>query len=434
MAKDTSDASDGSTTTDTPILDRVLDRLDISDDARKMLRVPQRRLGVSIQIRRDDGTLAIFPAWRVQYNDVLGPTKGGIRFHPGVTEAEVTELAFWMTIKCALFDLPFGGAKGGVQVDPKELSRQEIERLARSFVREMRDLLGPDRDIPAPDVNTNPRIMGWMVDEYARITRGHAPASFTGKPLPLGGSEGRVAATGRGALLALQEWARRNHREPGKTTVAVQGFGNAGAHFAILAHEAGFKVVAVSDSGGALYAKDGLDPGPLHKEKEEGKSLDKVYSDTTVRDHEGNETLKPEELLGLEVDVLALAALQDAVTADNVDDINADMVLEIANGPVSPEADETLAKRGVTVIPDVLANAGGVTVSYYEWVQGRTGERWSREEVEKRMDDRFDRILAECFDRAADDDLPLRDAAWSIALERIAAAIESRGDSCYFKN
>ena len=422
------------TDSDTPVLDQVLERLDISDDARKVLRAPMRRLEVSVTLRRDDGTLAVFPAWRVQYNDELGPTKGGVRFHPGVNLEEVTELARWMTIKCALLDLPFGGAKGGVQVDPKELSRQEVERLARSFVREIADVIGPDRDIPAPDVNTNPRIMGWMVDEYARIMRAHQPAAITGKPLPLGGSEGRVAATGQGALYVLQEWARRQDRDPGDITIAVQGFGNAGAHFAMLAHEAGFRIVAVSDSGGAIHDSDGLDPAPLHEAKEGGKGLDQVYSDSSVADADGGEQLDPDELLALKVDVLALAALQDAVTMDNVGDVQAGMVLEIANGPVSPEADAALADRGVTVLPDVLATAGGVTVSYYEWVQGRTGERWDADTVEERLKARFDRIAPQVFDRAEKDGTTMRLAAYAIAVERIATAIESRGDSCYFKD
>lgn len=417
----------------TPVLDRALERLDLNDDARKMLRRPHKRIEMTVPIRRDDGTLALFPAWRVQYNNVLGPTKGGVRFHPGVNLEETTELARWMTIKCALLDLPFGGGKGGVQVDPKELSRQELERLARSFVRELHDLMGPDVDIPAPDVNTNPRIMGWMLDEYAQIARGTVPAAITGKPLPLGGSEGRVEATGQAALYVMQEWAKRNDRKPEDTTVAVQGFGNAGAHFAMLAHEAGFKIVAVSDSGGAIYAEEGLDPGPLHEEKEKGKGLDQVYSDSSVGDSKEHEQIDPEKLLALEVDVLALAALQDAVTEENVEKVQAGMVLEIANGPVSPKADDTLYERGVTVLPDVLVNAGGVTVSYYEWVQGRTGERWSAEEVQEKLKARFDRIAPQVFDRAEEDDSSMRQAAYAIAVERIAEAIESRGDSCYFK-
>ncbi|MEW9919311.1 Glu/Leu/Phe/Val dehydrogenase [Marimonas sp. MJW-29] len=423
MAKDSS----------TPVLDQALDRLDLADDARKMLRNPHKRIEMSVPIRRDDGTLAVFPAWRVQYNNVLGPTKGGVRFHPGVNLEETTELARWMTIKCALMDLPFGGGKGGVQVDPKELSRQELERLARSYIRELHDLMGPDTDIPAPDVNTNPRIMGWMADEYDQIARAKAPAAITGKPLPLGGSEGRVAATGQGALYVLQEWAGRQEKAPKDVTVAVQGFGNAGAYFAMLAHEAGFKIVAVSDSRGAIHAEGGFDPRPIHEEKEKGKSLDKVYSDTSVVDADGHEELDPDDLLKIDVDVLALAALQDAVTEDNVGDVQAKVILEIANGPVSPTADDALFDRGVTVLPDVLVNAGGVTVSYYEWVQGRTGDRWSEEEVRDRLKTRFEKVAPDCFERAETDGTSMRQAAYALAVERISQAIESRGDSCYFK-
>lgn len=421
------------TSSDTPVLDETLGRLNISDDARKALRTPQRRTEVSLRIRRDNGTMAVFPAWRVQYNDTLGPTKGGVRFHPGVNLEEVTELARWMTIKCALMDLPFGGAKGGVQVDPKNLSRQELERLSRAFVEGFGDVIGPDRDIPAPDVNTNPRIMGWMVDEYAQIMRSHQPAVITGKPLPLGGSEGRVASTGQGALLVLLQWAKRQDRAPQDITVAVQGFGNAGGHFAMRAHEAGFKVVAVSDSGGGIRDDGGLAPAPLFDEKQAGKGLDEVYSDKSVGDHEGHESMAPGALLSMKVDVLALAALQDAITQDNADDVQAECILEIANGPVSHAADKMLADKGVTVLPDVLANAGGVTVSYYEWIQGRTGERWTEADVEDRLEKRFADIAPQVFDRAGKDETSLRQAAYAIAVERISAAISARGDSCYFK-
>ena len=426
-------AKDNVQDSDTPILDAVLERLNVSDDARKQLRQPQRRLEVAVPVRRDDGTLSLYRGWRVQYNDVLGPTKGGVRFHPGVTEAEVTELARWMTIKCALLDLPFGGAKGGVQVDPKQLSRQELERLSRSFVREIRDIIGPERDIPAPDVNTGPRVMGWMVDEYSNITRARQPAAMTGKPLPLGGSKGRVEATGAGALHVLNVWAEREGRKPADVTVAVQGFGNAGGNFARLAHEAGYRIVAVSDSGGAIHSAEGLDPGPLFEQKQAGKDLDTVYSDQSVTDCGGCEQIGAHDLLALKVDVLALAALQDAVTEKNAGDVRAGMILEIANGPVSPEADRILGKAGITVLPDVLTNAGGVTVSFYEWVQGRTGESWSEEDVNGKLKTRMVAVAKQCFDRAEKDGTPMRHAAYAIAVERIAAAIESRGDSCYFK-
>ena len=413
-------------TTEPSVLDATLDRLSISDDARKMLSRAQRRLEVSVPVRRDDGTLSVYTGWRVQYNDVLGPTKGGIRFHPDVNLDEVTELARWMTIKCALLGLPFGGAKGGVKVDPKELSAQELERLSRSFIREITDIIGPDRDIPAPDVNTGPRVMGWMVDEYANITRRQVPSVVTGKPLPLGGSEGRVEATGQGALHVLNVWAEREGKKPGDVKIAVQGFGNAGGNFAVLAHEAGYRIVAVSDSSGALHGPEGFDPSPLFEKKQAGENVSDLKAD-------GAEQIDATGLLALEVDVLALAALQDAVTTDNVEDVQAGMILEIANGPVSPQADRALAERGVTVLPDVLVNAGGVTVSYFEWIQGRTGDYWDKETVETRLKDRILDAAQKCFDRSEDKDLTAREAAYALAVEHIAAAIESRGDSCYFR-
>lgn len=418
---------------DTPALDDLLERCDISDEVRKTLSRAMKRLEISVPVRRDDGTLSIYPGWRVQYNNVLGPTKGGVRFHPDVGLDEVTELARWMTIKCALLNLPFGGAKGGVRVDPHALSRQEVERLSRSYIREITDIIGPDRDIPAPDVNTSPRIMGWMVDEYSHITRQQVPAVVTGKPLPLGGSEGRVEATGQGALHVLNAWAERVGAKPEETRIAVQGFGNAGGNFAMLAHQSGYKIVAVSDSRGGIYAEDGLDPAPLFHKKESGKDLENIYCDTSVADTPEHQTLEPEKLLSLKVDVLALAALEDAVTSDNVDDVQADTILEIANGPVSRDADNTLAERGVTVLPDVLVNAGGVTVSYFEWVQGRTGEYWDKPTVEDKLKNRMLPTARACFERADTDGTTVRQAAYAIAVERISKAIESRGDSCYFK-
>ncbi len=408
------------------ILAEILERLDVSDDTRKMLSRAQRRLEVSVPVRRDDGTLSVYRGWRVQYNDVLGPTKGGIRFHPGVTLEEVTDLARWMTIKCALLNLPFGGAKGGVQVDPKELSGQEKERLSRSFIRAITDIIGPDRDIPAPDVNTGPRVMGWMVDEYSIIKRQQVPAVVTGKPLPLGGSAGRVEATGRGALHVLDVWAGRQGKKPEDVTIAVQGFGNAGGNFAVLAQEAGYKIVAVSDSSGALHAAEGLDPAPLFEKKQSGDTIGDLGA-------KGAEQIGTDALLALDVDVLALAALQDAVTEKNAGDVQAGMILEIANGPVSPKADAALAERGVQVLPDVLVNAGGVTVSYFEWIQGRSGDYWGAEKVDSRLKERMLPVAQHCFDRAEEDGLTARQAAYAIAIERIAAAIESRGDSCYFR-
>lgn len=410
----------------TAILDDILGRLNISDDARKMLLRAQRRLEVSVPVRRDDGTLSVYRGWRVRYNDVLGPTKGGIRFHPDVDLEEVTELARWMTIKCALLGLPFGGAKGGIEVNPKELSPQELERLSRSYIRAITDVIGSDRDIPAPDVNTGPRVMGWMVDEYANITRQQVPAVITGKPLPLGGSEGRVEATGQGALHVLKAWTERTDKKPKNISIAVQGFGNAGGNFAWLAHQAGYRIVAVSDSSGALHDAKGFDPETIFAAKQAGTAI-------SLQKDAGPAAMDAKDLMTLDVDVLALAALENAVTSDNVDDVQTDVILEIANGPVAPAADATLADRGVIILPDVLVNAGGVTVSYFEWIQGRTGDYWDKETVETRLKTRILDAANSVFERATADDLTTRQAAYALAVEHIADAIESRGDSCYFR-
>ena len=412
---------------------RIFEAEEISPDAQEMLSGPKRNLGVAVPLRRDNGTLEVFPGWRVVFDTTLGPGKGGVRFHPGTDGAECAQLAFWMTIKCALLDLPFGGAKGGIRVDPKSLSPLEVERLARNYIRTVADVIGPDTDIPAPDVNTDARVMGWMADEFSLITRRHQPAAVTGKPVCLGGSEGRTEATGRGALIALDAWLKRQDRKPEDTTIAVQGFGNAGAHFAGLAHDAGYRVVAVSDSQAAIYAKDGLDPWRLKTFKDEEKELSgAVYAGKSVKDQNGDEEISQDDLLALDVDVLALAAMQDAVTGDNVGDIRAGIVLEIANGPVTPDADEALAKDGKVVLPDVLVNAGGVTVSHLEWVQSRAGDYWDADTVRDRMTARMEDAAKRTYDQAEEADSPVREAAYTLALRRIADAVSSRGDRSYF--
>lgn len=415
------------------LVTKIFEAQEISQDARAILSRADRQLAVSVPLRRDDGSLEVFPGWRVQFNTTLGPAKGGIRFHPGVDAEECTQLAFWMTIKCALMQLPFGGGKGGVQVDPKTLSPLEVERLSRNYIGAIADIIGPDRDIPAPDVNTDARVMGWMADEFATITRRHEPACITGKPVCLGGSEGRTQATGRGALITLDAWMAREGRNPEDVTVAVQGFGNAGAHFACLANDRGYRVVAVSDSKAAIHDPGGLKPSKLLNYKEKEKELSgALYADSSVKEGDGGQEIGQEDLLALDVDVLVLAAMEDAITGDNADTVQAPLILEIANGPVSPEADAQLSKDGKVILPDVLANAGGVTVSYYEWVQGRTGERWTADTVTERLTDRIQDIAAQCFDRAKDEDIPVREAAYTLAINRIADAISSRGDRSYF--
>lgn len=416
------------------IMDEIYARLNVSDDIRCRLKQPRRIHQAGLPVRMDNGSLKVFPAWRVQYDDTRGPGKGGIRFHPDVCEDEVATLSFWMTLKCAVVDLPFGGAKGGVQVDPKTLSRLELERLSRSYIRAFYDVIGPDRDIPAPDVNTNEKVMGWMADEYAEIARRQMPAIITGKPLGMGGSQGRIAATGRGALNVLDAWVERRDKKPEELTVAVQGFGNAGYHFARLAKEAGYKIVAISDSQGGIYLKEGLEPKPIWEHKNATRKLSgMVYCDDTVCSVDTVESISTDELLGLEVDVLVLAALENAITDKNVKNVRAKLILEIANGPVTPAADAQLLERGIVVIPDVLANAGGVIVSYLEWVQNRTGDYWTEEVVNERLAARIGEAAKNCFQSAHREDVSLRVSAYLQGMERLAKAMESRGTQHYFE-
>ncbi|MDX1458867.1 MAG: Glu/Leu/Phe/Val dehydrogenase [Marinobacter sp.] len=414
-------------------LKAIFDQLHVPDDAIRRLAQPMQTVQANIPVRMDNGSLEFFRAWRIQYDNTRGPTKGGIRFHPDVSAEEVTALSFWMTIKCAVVDLPFGGAKGGVCVDPKALSRQELERLSRGYVRAFFDVLGADRDIPAPDVNTNETIMGWMSDEFAQIERRQVPAAITGKPPGLGGSKGRTAATGRGALQVLDLWAEREGKKPKDLSVAVQGFGNAGYHFARLAHERGYRIVALSDSKGAIHAAEGLDPAPIWQHKHEARELKgMVYCDTSVCEETDSDQLTNEELLELDVDVLVLAAMENSITEQNTDAVKARAILEIANGPVSPGADQALAERGVQVLPDVLVNAGGVIVSHLEWVQNRMGDTWSEKETNQRLAERLGREADACFDRAKKSNAPLRSAAYMQAISRISEAMEHQGTREYF--
>lgn len=414
-------------------LESIFERLDVADDVRKRLACAKFTAQFSIPVRMDDGALKMFQGWRVQYDDTRGPTKGGVRFHPQVTAEEVTNLSFWMTIKCAVVDLPFGGAKGGICVDPKCLSRLELERLSRGYIRAIHDLIGPDRDIPAPDVNTNATVMGWMADEYAQIERRQVPAMITGKPIGLGGSAGRVAATGRGALQVLQLWAKREDKSPDQLRVAVQGFGNAGYHFARLAHEAGYRIVAISDSKGAIYDEEGLNPQPIWEHKNQTRALKgMVYCDESVRAQSKTESISQQDLLELDVDVLVLAALEDAVDEDNAERVQAKVILEIANGPVTSKADQLLEDANVLILPDVLVNAGGVIASHLEWVQNRTGDYWTQETVEQRLDERIGKAAGACFERAEEEQVSMRTAAYLQGVGRIAEAMSHQGTRAYF--
>lgn len=414
-------------------LQSIFEHLDVADDIRQRLACAKLTAQFSIPVRMDDGTLKVFQGWRVQYDDTRGPTKGGVRFHPQVSAEEVTNLSFWMTIKCAVVDLPFGGAKGGICVDPKCLSRLELERLSRGYIRAIHDMIGPDRDIPAPDVNTNATIMGWMADEYAQIERRQVPAMITGKPLGLGGSAGRVAATGRGALQVLQLWAKREDKSPDQLRVAVQGFGNAGYHFARLAHEAGYRIVAISDSKGAIYDEEGLDPQPIWEHKNQTRELKgMVYCDESVCEQSKAKSISQHDLLELDVDVLVLAALEDAVDEDNAERVQAKVILEIANGPVTSKADQLLEDANVLILPDVLVNAGGVIVSHLEWVQNRIGDYWTQETVEQRLDERIGKAAEACFERAKEEQVSMRTAAYLQGVGRIAEAMSHQGTRTYF--
>ncbi len=409
------------------------------------LRQPHAVLSADLPVRMDDGSTHHFKAYRCRYNDALGPTKGGIRYHPGVTLEEVQALALWMTIKCAVVGLPYGGAKGGVIVDPKQLSRLELERLSRAYMRAMADFVGPETDVPAPDVYTNARIMGWMADEYETIKRVKAPGVITGKPILLGGSQGRSEATGRGAFIVIQEYAKRVGLDPKQTRVAVQGLGNAGYHVARLLQDAGYKIVAVSDSKGGVYAKDGFDVDSVYQNKQATRKLQGVYCEGSVCELVDHKQISNDELLELDVDLLipaALeldvdllipAALEGVIGPHNAAKIRAPIIVEVANGPIAGEVDTELFRRGIQVVPDVLANAGGVTVSYFEWVQNRSGYYWTLEEVRSRLAE----IMTSAFDqvwRLADNEKrSLRSAAYARALRRIEEAELAHGTREYFQ-
>jgi len=404
-------------------LEKAYQFIEVSDDAKAVLGQPKELMEVAIPVRMDDGSLEVFTGYRVHYNDARGPTKGGIRYHPDVSLSEVKALAFWMTIKCAVTNLPYGGAKGGVIVDPRKLSHHELERLSRGYMRAMADFVGPDKDIPAPDVYTNSQIMAWMADEYATIKRIHAPGVITGKPVGLGGSHGRETATAKGAFYVLMEAAKDAKLDAHKTTVAIQGFGNAGKHLAEFVIEAGFKLVGVSDSKGGVYDPNGFDVKTLERTKKEKGMLGAP----------GAKTITNEELLELPVDILIPAALENQITKENAEKVKAKIVLEVANGPTTPEADDILKRRGILVIPDVLANSGGVTVSYFEWAQNQHGYYWSEEEVFEKLHRLIVPEYHAIMKLQHEKQCTMREAAFAHAIRRIAAAIDAKGTSAQYR-
>lgn len=406
-------------------LDEAASHLHIDPDVIEKLKYPRETTKMRLMIRMDDGSRKSFLAWRCRYDDTRGPTKGGIRFHPEATADEVETLAFWMTFKCAVMNLPYGGGKGAVRVDSHGLSKAELERLSRAYIQAFSRIIGPDRDIPAPDVYTNSMIMGWMADEYDQIVGQSVPATITGKPIALGGSLGRDDATARGGYYLVRRLMERLGL-PRRMRVAIQGFGNAGQYAARLFAADGHQIVAASDSRGAVQAEGGLDPHRLFAAKAEGGSVASTVGQA------GHRHLAAGELIGVDCDLLVPAALESMIDETNAAAVPAKVVLELANGPVTPEADTILARKGVVVLPDILANAGGVTVSYFEWVQNRQGYYWTLDEVHSRLRETMQREGDAVWELAQEKGLTCRTASYVHALSRLAAAIEAHGTQPFF--
>lgn len=403
-------------------VNKAADLIGLTDVERTALLTPNRVLNADLTIPLEAGGTGTFPAYRVQFNNARGPYKGGIRFHPDADEDEVSALAAMMAIKCAVVGIPLGGAKGGVAVDPKKLSQKDLHLLSREYVKAFADHIGPDQDIPAPDVYTNAEIMGVMLDEYEKITGKSQPGMITGKPLSLGGSLGRDTATADGAIEVLKALMQDRHLENDVLTAAVQGAGNAGGQAAHLLYSMGMNVVSIADSKGTLSVADGMDVEKILMFKESGQHIPDA-GDLIP----GAEIGAPEAVLSVAADVLVPAALEEQITKENVESITAGIVLEIANGPVTPDADDILASRGVAVIPDVLANAGGVTVSYFEWVQNRSGYYWSAEVVRDGLKSTMAKAYRDVADFASGRGVTLREAAYALAVGRITDAMKARG-------
>lgn len=386
-----------------------------------MLRYPEREIKVSIPVKMDDGQTKVFHGYRVQHSSLLGPYKGGLRFHPDEDQNEVRTLAAWMTIKNAIAGIPYGGGKGGVTVDPKQLSKMEVERLMRGFIQKIAPVIGPDKDIPAPDVNTNPEMMAWIVDEYSKIAGKWSSAVVTGKPVELGGSLGRTEATGRGCVFTLQSYLKVIGKKIEDLTVAVQGFGNVGSVGALLMHEQGAKIVAIGDADVVIYNPNGIDiPAAFVHANSNGRSLVGYTED-------GLETIERSKLLTLDVDVLYMAALENQLNKDNMKDIKATIIVEGANGPTTSEADQYFHDNGIMVLPDVLCNGGGVVGSYYEWVQNRAGLYWTEEEVNKRLKENMEKSFEAVWVTMDEYNVAPRMASYILALTRLVEVSKLRG-------
>jgi glutamate dehydrogenase (NADP+) len=411
----------------------VADFIKISDDIIERLKSPKSILEISIPVRMDNGALKIFQGFRVRYDDTRGPTIGGLRYHADTSVDDIQALAFWMTFKCAVMNLPFGGAKGGVRVEAKKLSPFELERLSRGYVDGMADFIGADTDILTPDFYTNKTIMGWMADQYNIIQREIAHAAILGKPVALCGTQGRDTAGAMGAYAVMQTLINRLIPSTEKLTVAIQGFGKAGAPFAVLLEQEGYNIVAVSDSQGGVYSKNGLDILRLKQHKESRQNLKAVYCEDSVCTIQlPYQEITNEELLELPVDILVLAALESQIHSDNAERIKAKAIFEIANGPITPSADEILQQKGIQVAPDILVNAGGVTTSYFEWVQNRSGHYWTLEQVNQRLREKMIEETENIWTIAQKNAVSLRKAAYIHAFNRLGEAVEARGTKDFY--
>ena len=396
---------------------RAVELLGLKPNIARALEMPDRELTVEVPFRRDNGEVMSLLGFRVQHNNTRGPFKGGIRYHHHVDLAEVRALASLMTWKTALLDIPYGGGKGGIAIDPSKFSVYELERLSRKFFRAIDPVIGPNIDIPAPDVNTNAQVMGWFMDEYSQA-HGYTPAIVTGKPLELGGSEGREHATGKGTAITVRETANKNDVALDKSTVVIQGFGNVGSFTAKFLDEYGCKIVGVSDVTGGIHEPDGLEISSL---------FDYNYKNRTIDGCGQGKNITNDELLTLECDFLIPAALGGAINKENADALNCRFVIEAANGPVTPKAAETLWEKSVPVIPDILTNAGGVTVSYFEWVQNLQQFKWELEDVDKKLETKMVKAFQEVYNIKVEKKVPMRIASFMVAIDRVARSYELRG-------
>ncbi|GIN42075.1 MULTISPECIES: Glu/Leu/Phe/Val family dehydrogenase [Heyndrickxia] len=399
------------------VIKEALTKLGFNEEMYELLKEPLRMLTVRMPIRMDDGTVKVFTGYRAQHNDAVGPTKGGVRFHPEVDEDEVRALSMWMTIKCGIVGLPYGGGKGGIICDPRTMSMGEIERLSRGYVRAISQIVGPTKDIPAPDVYTNSQIMAWMMDEYSRLRENDSPGFITGKPIVLGGSEGREKATAQGVTICIEEAAKKKGFSLKGARIVIQGFGNAGSFLAKFLHEEGAKVIGISDAYGALHDPDGLDIDYLLDRRDSFGTVTTLFENTITN----------KELLELDCDILVPAAISNQITSENAGNIKASIVVEAANGPTTTEATKILTERGILLVPDVLASSGGVTVSYFEWVQNNQGYYWSEDEVNDKLRDKLVDAFNNVYHTSETRKVDMRLAAYMVGLRYAAEASKFRG-------